>query len=166
MTRPWSLKNYTMTQLRQDPLEAILVVFGCSFLIFLFKRSWKNMKNDTTFVRMGSSDHLGNVPRHFLAAHSLPENRQKHQFHHQPESRSGAEFGFCGLSPPLELGKNRSKRRLFLFKTWKHSKKKISAKCKTFDWSTKNEHLHVHGKSVFWASRNTDFTQKFKLIVV
>ena len=77
----------------------------------------ENMKNDTTFVRMGSSDHLGNVTRHFHAAHSLPENRQKHQFHHQPESRSGAEFWHCGLSPPLEMGKNRSKRRLFLFKT-------------------------------------------------
>ena len=45
--------------LRQDPLEAILVIFGHRALIFLYEMSWKNMKNDTTFVRMRSSDHLG-----------------------------------------------------------------------------------------------------------
>ena len=46
--------------LRQDPLEAILDVFGLSSLIFfLFESSWKNLKNDTTFVRMRSGDHLG-----------------------------------------------------------------------------------------------------------
>ena len=28
---------------------------------FLFERSWKNMKNDTTFVRTRSSDHLGDA---------------------------------------------------------------------------------------------------------
>ena len=44
----------------QDPLEAILVIFGRRALFFvLFERSWKKMKNDATFVRMGSGDHLG-----------------------------------------------------------------------------------------------------------
>ena len=44
------------------PLEAILVIFGRRALIFfLFERSWKKMKNDTTFVRMRSGDHLGDA---------------------------------------------------------------------------------------------------------
>ena len=50
--------------LRQDPppLEAILVIFGLRALIFfLFESSWKKMKNDTTFVRMRSGDHLGDA---------------------------------------------------------------------------------------------------------
>ena len=49
--------------LRQDPLEAILVIFGRRALIFFFvvESSWKNMKNDTTFVRMRSGDHLGDA---------------------------------------------------------------------------------------------------------
>ena len=49
--------------LRQDPpLEAILVIFGRRALIFfLFESSWKKMKNDTTFVRMRSGDHLGDA---------------------------------------------------------------------------------------------------------
>ena len=35
------------------PLEAILVICGRSFVSFyLFESSWKNMKIDTTFVRM------------------------------------------------------------------------------------------------------------------
>ena len=42
------------------PLEAILVIFGLRALIFfLFESSWKKMKNDATFVRMRSGDHLG-----------------------------------------------------------------------------------------------------------
>ena len=42
------------------PLEAILVIFGRTALIFfLFESSWKKMKNDATFVRMRSGDHLG-----------------------------------------------------------------------------------------------------------
>ena len=50
--------------LRQDPppLEAILVIFGPRALIFFFV--WKlleKMKNDTTFVRMRSGDHLGDA---------------------------------------------------------------------------------------------------------
>ena len=49
---------------RQDPppLEAILVIFGRSFLIFFF--FWKVLdkyENDTTFVRMPSDDHLGDA---------------------------------------------------------------------------------------------------------
>ena len=44
------------------PLEAILVIFGRRALIFfLFESSWKNMKNDATFVRMRSGDHLGDA---------------------------------------------------------------------------------------------------------
>ena len=49
------------SRLRQDPLEAILVIFGRRALIFLFESSWKKMKNDATFVRMRSGDHLGDA---------------------------------------------------------------------------------------------------------
>ena len=45
--------------MKQSVLEAILVIFGHRALIFLFESSWKNVKNDTTFVRMRSGDHLG-----------------------------------------------------------------------------------------------------------
>ena len=46
----------------RTPLEAILVIFGRRALIcFLFESSWKKMKNDTTFVRMRSGDHLGDA---------------------------------------------------------------------------------------------------------
>ena len=54
----------TAVLLRQDPppLEAILVIFGRRALIFfLFESSWKKMKNDATFVRMRSGDHLGDA---------------------------------------------------------------------------------------------------------
>ena len=49
--------------LRQDPpLEAILVIFGRRPLNFFFVRKLlKKMKNDTTFVRMRSGDHLGDA---------------------------------------------------------------------------------------------------------
>ena len=54
--RPFKQKNLR----RQDPLEAILVIFARSFLkLFLFERSWENMTHDITFVSMRSSDHLG-----------------------------------------------------------------------------------------------------------
>ena len=44
------------------PLEAILVIFGRRVLIFfLFESSWKKIKNDATFVRMRSGDHLGDA---------------------------------------------------------------------------------------------------------
>ena len=43
------------------PLETILVIFGRRAVIFLFESTWKNMKSDTTFVRMRSGDHLGDV---------------------------------------------------------------------------------------------------------
>ena len=46
---------------KAGPLEAILAIFGGSFLLFLFEESWKIMKNDTTFVRMRSSDQLGDA---------------------------------------------------------------------------------------------------------
>ena len=47
--------------LRQDPLEAILVIFGRRALIFFVWKLSKKMKNDTTFVRMRSRDHLGDA---------------------------------------------------------------------------------------------------------
>ena len=48
--------------LGRTPLEATLVIFGRRALIFfLFESSWKNMKNDTTFLRMRSGDHLGDA---------------------------------------------------------------------------------------------------------
>ena len=41
-------------------LEAILVILSWSLnFFFLFESSSKNMKNDTTFVRKRSGDHLG-----------------------------------------------------------------------------------------------------------
>ena len=47
--------------LRQDPLEAILVIFGRrALIIFVWKLLEKN-ENYTTFVRMRSGDHLGNA---------------------------------------------------------------------------------------------------------
>ena len=40
----------------------MLVIFGRGALIFFwFESSWKNIKNDTTFVRMRSGDHLGDA---------------------------------------------------------------------------------------------------------
>ena len=47
------------SDLRQDPFEAILVILVRRALIFLFEISWKNLKNDATFVRMRSGNHLG-----------------------------------------------------------------------------------------------------------
>ena len=48
--------------IKAGPLEAILVIFGRRALIFFwFESSWKNMKNDATFVRMRSDDHLGDA---------------------------------------------------------------------------------------------------------
>ena len=43
------------------PFEAILVIFGRSFLNFFVWKVLENMKNDTTFVRMRSSDHPGDA---------------------------------------------------------------------------------------------------------
>ena len=41
-----------------DPLEAILVIFGCRASIFFCLKALGKMKNDITFVRMRSGDHL------------------------------------------------------------------------------------------------------------
>ena len=61
--------------LRQDPLEAILVIFGRRALIFFsFESSWKKMKNDTTFVRMRSGDHLGDAKMSKRAPRSIEFN--------------------------------------------------------------------------------------------
>ena len=57
-------KKWPKTQIKAGPppLEAILVIFGRRALIFfLFESSWKKMKNDATFVRMRSGDHLGDA---------------------------------------------------------------------------------------------------------
>ena len=58
------------------PLEAILVIFGRRALIFfvLFESSWKKMKNDTTFVRMRSGDHLGDAKMSKRAPRSVEFN--------------------------------------------------------------------------------------------
>ena len=42
-------------------LQAILVIFGRSFLGNFLCKVLENMKNETTFVRMRSSDHLGDA---------------------------------------------------------------------------------------------------------
>ena len=56
------IADYNVVRQDPPPLEAILVIFGRRALIFfLFESSWKKMKNDTTFVRMRSGDHLGDA---------------------------------------------------------------------------------------------------------
>ena len=47
--------------LTQDPLEAILVIFGRRALIFFVRKLLKKKKNVTTFVRMRSGDHFGDA---------------------------------------------------------------------------------------------------------
>ena len=47
--------------LGRTPLEAILVIFGRWALIFFVWKLMENMKNNTTFVRMRSGDHLGDA---------------------------------------------------------------------------------------------------------
>ena len=49
------------TNLRQDPLEAILVIFGRRALNFFRFKALEKMKNNTTFVRMRSGDHLADA---------------------------------------------------------------------------------------------------------
>ena len=46
---------------KAGPLEVVLVIFGRSFLNFFYLKGLENMKNDTTFVRMRSSDHVGDA---------------------------------------------------------------------------------------------------------
>ena len=55
-------------------VQGLLVVFGRWALIFLFESSWKNMENDTTFVRMRSGDHLGDVKRPRKGISVAPSN--------------------------------------------------------------------------------------------
>ena len=47
---------------------------GGPALIFLFESSWKNMKNDTTFVRMRSGNHLGDAKCRKKAPHYVEFN--------------------------------------------------------------------------------------------
>ena len=57
---PPKITDYCDTAaLRQDPLEAILVIFACRALIFF--KLLEKYENDTTFVRMHSGDHLGDA---------------------------------------------------------------------------------------------------------
>ena len=46
---------------KAGPLEAILIVLSCRFLLFLFESSRKNMKYDTTFVRVRNGGHYGDA---------------------------------------------------------------------------------------------------------
>ena len=73
----FSAVTAVLIRLRQDPppLEAILVIFGLRALIFLFV--WKvleKMKNDATFVRMRSCDHLGDAKMSKRAPRSVEFN--------------------------------------------------------------------------------------------
>ena len=56
-----SVNKIHFVVLRQDPLEAILVIFGRRAFIFFVWKLLKKMKNNTTFVRMRSGDHLGDA---------------------------------------------------------------------------------------------------------
>ena len=47
--------------LKAGPPQAILVIFGRRALIFFVWKLLEKMKNDTTFVRMLSGDHLGDA---------------------------------------------------------------------------------------------------------
>ena len=67
-------QNVESSFLRQDPLEAILVIFGRRALIFLLESSWKKMKNDTTFARMRSGHHLGDAKSRKRAPRSIEFN--------------------------------------------------------------------------------------------
>ena len=58
----WRQVTMTTRRVIAGVVIAILVIFGRRALIFfLFESSWKNMKIDTTFVRMRSGDHLGDA---------------------------------------------------------------------------------------------------------
>ena len=46
---------------RQNPLEAIFVIFGRRALIFFVWKLLEKIKNDATFIRMRSGDHLGDA---------------------------------------------------------------------------------------------------------
>ena len=55
---------FSKVSLRQDPLEAILVIFGGRALFFCFVlKLLEKIKNDTTFVpmRLQGGDHLGDA---------------------------------------------------------------------------------------------------------
>ena len=58
MLLPWSS---VLTSLKVGPLEANLVIFGRRALIFFVWKLLEKLKNDTTFVRMRSGDHLGDA---------------------------------------------------------------------------------------------------------
>ena len=49
----------SLDTLRQDPLEAILVILGRSFSIFFGLKGLGKYQNDNTFVHMRNSGHLG-----------------------------------------------------------------------------------------------------------
>ena len=67
--------SFHSKSLRQDPLEAILVIFGRRALIFFcLKALGKKRKNDATFVRMRSGDHLGDAKMSKRAPRSIEFN--------------------------------------------------------------------------------------------
>ena len=58
----------------RTPLEAILVIFGRRALIFFFESSWKNVKSNTTFMRMCRGDHHGDAKCRKRAPRSVEFN--------------------------------------------------------------------------------------------
>ena len=61
-------------RLRQDPLEAFLVIFGRRAFIFFVWKLLEKMKNDATLVRMRSGDHLGDAKMSKRAPRSVEFN--------------------------------------------------------------------------------------------
>ena len=59
------------------PLEAILVIFGHRALIFFVWKLLEKMKNDTTFARMRSGDHLGDAKMSKKGTFFINCDRQK-----------------------------------------------------------------------------------------
>ena len=95
-------RNYCCDKfLKAGPLEATLVIFGRSCL-----KAPEKMKNDTTFVRMRSGDHLGDAKMSKRAPHSVEFNffincdRQK-RFSQNERKRADLQnvcfrfFNFC-----------------------------------------------------------------------
>ena len=115
----------TWNAFRQDPLEDILVIFGRRALIFLFESSWKNMKSDTTCVRMRSGDHLGDAKMSKKAPRSIEFNffincdRQK-RFSQNERRRTGlqrvaSDFSVFAKGLSYDLSKFSDDFTLFLF---------------------------------------------------
>ena len=110
---PWLLR-YRTTQAGTPPpphLEANLVIFGDRALIFfLFESSWKYMKNDITFVRMRSGDHLGDAKCRRRAPRSVGgQQRSLHWVMETDISQSIFEFWQWNLVWALSICQRRYK---------------------------------------------------------